>query len=212
MTKQIVSDYLKVQGLEEKLRIAETFMETAEFLEIAPFTAFIGESKEKIEARKDKQRLQRKEVCHFLYAIVFELAIKIIWETDKGKECRRTHNILDLYKELSLKKQSPIKDLYDNQVSIIKNREGERGGKKIRFKDLADFQSLDEALKSNQDTITNFKYDGQFRGKSSVMGSVIWNSKGIWTLPEGFVVFPKKLLKYARELSGAVNSDVDTPK
>ena len=212
MTKQIVSDYLKVQGLEEKLRIAETFMETAEFLEIALFTAFIGESKEKIEARKDKQRLQRKEVCHFLYAIVFELAIKIIWETDKGKECRRTHNILDLYKELSLKKQSPIKDLYDNQVSIIKNREGERGGKKIRFKDLADFQSLDEALKSNQDTITNFKYDGQFRGKSSVMGSVIWNNKGIWTLPEGFVVFPKKLLKYARELSGAVNSDVDTPE
>ena len=212
MTKQIVSDYLKVQGLEEKLKIAETFMETAEFLEIAPYLASIGESKEQIGARKDKQNLERKEVCHFLYAIVFELAIKIIWEIEKEKECRRTHNILDLYKELSFKKQSPIKDLYDNQVSIIKNLEGERGGKKIRFKDLADFQSLDEALKSNQDTITNFKYDGQFRGKSSVMGSVIWNNKGIWTLPKGLVVFPKELLKYARELAVEVSGDVDIPE
>ena len=212
MTKQIVSDYLKAQGSEEKLRNAEAFMETAEFLEIALFPAFIGESREKIEARKDKQRLQRKVVCHSLYAIVFELAIKIIWETDKGKECRRTHNILDLYKELSCEKQSQIKDLYDNQVSIIKTTEGQRGGRRIRIKNLADFQSLDEALESNQDTITNFKYDGQFRGKSSVMGSVIWNNKGIWTLPKGLVVFPKELLKYARELAVEVSGDVDIPE
>ena len=44
------------------------------------------------------------------------------------------------------------------------------------------------------------------------MGSVIWNSKGIWTLPKGLVVFPKEILKYARELAGSVSGDVDIPE
>ena len=194
-----VYNYLKARGLEEKLRIAETFLDTAEFLEMAPFIATVGESAENIENRKDKQRWQRKGVCHFLYAIVFELAIKIIWESDKGEKCRQTHDILSLYTELSNEKQAKIQELYDRQLSIIKAQEGESQGKKIHVKDLTGFQSLNEALKANKETVRDFKYDGKFRGKSSAIGGVIWNNQTVWIFPERFVIFPKELLKYARE-------------
>ena len=189
-----------IQGLKEKLEMAETFMESADFLEQPLYYAARGDSKEEIEVRTDKQRIQKKKMCHFLYAVVFELAIKIIWEIEKGKKCKPTHNILNLYKELSCEKQSKIKDLYDMQAAIIRTQEGrQRTGNQIRVNDLTKFQSLEEALEANYDTVTDFKYDGLFQGKSSVIGGVIWNTERIWVFPEGFVVFPRELLKDARE-------------
>lgn len=63
--------------------------------------------------------------------------------------------------------------------------EGQRSfeGKRIRLTDLVQLQSLQEALVANEDTIKNFKYDGNFKGKSSAMSSVIWNSEALWTIP-----------------------------
>ena len=193
-----------IQGLKEKLEMAETFMESADFLEQPLYHAVRGDSIEEIETRTDKQRVQKKKMCHFLYAVVFELAIKIIWEIEKGGKCKPTHNILELYKELSCEKQSKIKDLYDMQAAMIRTQEGrQRTGNQIRVNDLTKFQSLEEALEANYDTVTDFKYDGLFQGKSSVIGGVIWNIEGFWVFPKNFVVFPRELLKYARENVGS---------
>ena len=180
------------KGLEEKLKIAESFMETARFLDSTVGRLAIEKSAEAAEARMERQRIQGKTVCHFLYAVVFELAIKIIWAIDKGEDCRPTHDIYYLYKELSRQKQSQINELYDEQVLVLKgNIEGRKNDESsFRAEDLADFRSLEEALKSNKDTMTNFKYDGKFRGKSCVISGVIWNSEEILVLPERFVVFP----------------------
>ena len=189
-------------GLEEKLRIAESFMKTARFLDATVGKVVIAKSEEAVKARINEQRYQGKTVCHFLYAVVFELAIKIIWAIDKGEDCRPTHNIFSLYKEHSLDKQSQIKDLYDEQVSVLKrNLEGRKeDGSSFRAENLADFRSLEEALKSNKDTMTNFKYDGKFRGKNScIISGVIWNSEEILVLPARFVIFPIRLLAYAKE-------------
>ena len=187
------------QKLEEQLRIAESFVDTAKFLDATLRQFVIGGTATSVENRRDKQQLQGKEVCHFLHAVVFEIGIKVIWALDKGKEYRRTHDILCLYWELSSEKRSRIKDLYDEQVSVLSVEGTNRGGKTIRVDSLVDFQSLEEALESNKDTITNFKYDGKFSGKSSAISGVIWDSTTLWVFPQGYVMFPEKLLTYARE-------------
>ena len=96
---------------------------------------------------------------------MFELAIKIIWSIDNGKECGKTHDILSLYKELSTEKQLLIKNLYDSQLSVLNVEGTGQDGSSIRVENLVDFQTLEEALESNKDTMTNFKYDGKFPRK-----------------------------------------------
>ena len=190
------------KGLEEKLKIAESFMETARFLDSTAgnlVKLVTGESAETVEARRHRQRFQGKKVSHFLYAVVFELAIKIIWSIDNGKECGKTHDILSLYKELSTKKQLLIKNLYDSQLSVLNVEGTGQDGSSISVENLVDLQTLEEALESNKDTITNFKYDGKFRGKSSAIGGGIWNDQTVWVMPEGFVAFPVQLLAYTKE-------------
>ena len=187
------------EGLEEKLRIAESFMETAKFLDTTMDRLLVGGSLETIEARRNRQRFQGKTVSHFLYAVVFELAIKMIWAIDNGKECGKTHDILTLYKEFSTEKQLLIKNLYDSQLSVLNVEGTGQDGSSIRVENLVDFQTLEEALESNKDTMTNFKYDGKFRGKSSAIDGVIWKGETVWIMPERFVVFPEELLAYAKE-------------
>ncbi len=190
-----------IQDSKEKLEMAETFMESVNTLE-GPFYAIRSNSEEEIEAQRDKQQIQKKQTCHFLYAVIFELAVKIIWETEKGRKCTPTHNILKLYKELSHETQSKMRDLYDKQASIIKSQKGQQNtGKQIHLKDLTKYQSLEEALEANYNIVTNFKYDGHFQGKSSLIGGVIWNNQNLWTLPNNLIVFPRELLEYARELA-----------
>ena len=181
------------QVWQEKLEMAEAFMAAAESLETTLFLKVSGDS------AKNQQRYQRKQVCYFLYAIIFELSIKIIWEIEKGEQCRRTHEILEMYRELSSEKQLHIKDLYDNQAAIIRNMKKQPEKNEIGNPDSINFQSLDEALESNGDTMINFKYEGIFRGKSSLIGGVIWNNEDSWILPQVSVVFPKELLQYAKD-------------
>ena len=185
----------------EKLEMAEVFLESTVHLELPLYRTVPGDPEEENEARKSKQRWQKKKACHFLYAIVFELAIKIIWEAENGKECEHHHNILEFYTELSYEKQSKIKKLYERQASLIRTQEGHRGENRIYVDDLTEFQSLEDALEANYATVRDFKYDGLYQGKSSVIGGVIWNEdvEQSYIFPERFVIFPKELLKYARE-------------
>ena len=135
-----------------------------------------------------------------MYAVVFEIAIKIIWAIDKRKEIRKTHDILTLYKEISEETRSKITNLYDAQVSVLSIEGKKRNGSNVRISDLIDFQTLEEALESNHNTITNFKYDRKLQGKSSAISGLIWNHNDTrWTLPQGFVTFPEQLLAYAKE-------------
>ena len=186
------------EELEEKLRTAESFVQSAKILDATMDSLLLGGSLEDIEDRRSRQRFQGKTVAHFLYAVVFELAIKIIWAIDKGEDCRPTHDVLSLYGELSSEKQQQIREIYNSQVSSLNVEGMKRDGSSIRVKDLVDFQTLEEALESNKDTMTNFKYDGKFRGKSSAIGGVIWKGETVWIMPERFVVFPIPLLDYAR--------------
>lgn len=192
---------LKTRGLEDKLRTAESFLATAELLDSIAGKIAIEKTYEAAKARIENQRNQAKIVCHFLYAVVFEIAIKVIWAIDKEEDCRPTHDIFCLYKELSQEKQSRIKKLYDEQILVVKeNVKGTNDhGLYFRAEDLAEFRSIEEALKYNWDTMTNFKYEGQFRGKSGAISGVIWNTEIHWILPARFVIFPKQLLAYAKE-------------
>ena len=178
----------------KRLEMAKAFLESADVLE----KVFLNKG-----ASMDDQILERKKVCHFLYALVFELAIKIIWEIEHGEECDCHRRILDFYTELSRKKQSRIRELYNAQASLIKTREGlQRTGNRVCVNNLTEFQSLEEALEANYDTVTNFKYEGLFHGKSSVIEGVIWNEdvELIYILPQRYVIFPKALLNYAKEI------------
>jgi len=130
---------------------------------------------------------------------VIEIAIKMIWAIETGADIRKTHNILSLFKELSSEKQFRIKTHYENQLSIFKAYRTTRDGSSVRLDSLVDLQSLEEALQSNYNTMTDFKYDGKFQGKSSAISGVIWRGNTVWMLPENYVTFPENLLAFAKE-------------
>ena len=185
----------------QKLLMVEAFLESTDLLE-KPLTRIQrNDSKEELGAREEKQRWQKKQVCYFLYAIVFELAIKMIWEVENGNESKHTHDILRIYRQLSHEKQSKIKELYDAQASLVRDREIHLDGNPIHLDEFTEYQSLEDALQANYETVVNFKYDGIYQDKSSVIGSVVWNKERnlYWLLREEYVVFPKALVKYAKE-------------
>ena len=195
------------EELEHKVKMAESFLHTIQFVEgfhgAVHAPAHVLVDNELLENQRGIQVLQRKKVCHFLYAMLFEITIKIIWEIEKEEQCRHTHCILNLYQELSHEKQSQIKYLYEGQVPIIREIVSQQRKvyreRNIPFS-IPTFQSLREALKANRDVVINFKYDGVFGGKSSILGSIIWNDKRIYAIPPGYTMFPEKLLKYAKSL------------
>ena len=73
-------------------------METARFLDSTAgnlVKLVTGESAETVEARRHRQRFQGKKVSHFLYAVVFELAIKIIWSIDNRERMRENARYIE---------------------------------------------------------------------------------------------------------------------
>ena len=125
-----------------------------------------------------------KNIAHMLNAIVLEIAIKVIWEIDNNRDCRFTHNIRELYEELADNSKRDISEIYEKKSALLAALEGTgRQGQRIRLGDLVEFQSLQDALEANADTMRNFKYDGEYNGKSSTMGSAIWNDGLLYTMP-----------------------------
>lgn len=194
--------------LNRRIDMAKSFLDTAQLLELSldQFIQIVAESEEEARAKVDDTRFGRKMTAHFLYSIVFELCIKIIWECEHNKTPRTTHDILSLYKELSDKSKQKITELYDKQVRNIEAIISEansgirnRGGEIVNLS--VNLQSLEDALTSNHETITNFKYDGKIGGKSSVFCSILWTHNRIYTLPKTeLIIFPKFLLDYAISL------------
>ena len=133
-----------------------------------------------------------------LNAIVLEIAVKVIWELDHNRDCKYTHNISKLYGQLTEKSRGDLEVIYDAKSKFLAGLEGtNKKAQRVRIGDLVRMQSLQEALLANEDTMKNFKYNANFNGKSSAMGSVIWSNELIYTIPPlNRERLPEALYKY----------------
>ena len=189
---------MDINRIEERLKSAEYFLETAKYLDSdPPVEVPLDSSPTEVEEIKDKQRWSSGITCHMLYAIVFEISIKIIWELDNNNECRFTHNISELFDELSYDSQQCLGNIFDEKSTAIAQLQGtDKRGNPVRIGDLVELQSLREALEANEDVMKNFKYETRYNGKSSVMGSVIWSDELVWILPQIVERLPEALYLY----------------
>ena len=193
--------------LNRKIDMAKSFLDSAKVLGRTTDLVF-GDSPEEAESRIVDTRYRRKMSAHFLYAVVFELCIKIIWEVENNDPPKTNHDILSRYKELSRESRQTISDMYDTQVrntkfilSQINSGITDEHGDVVNYS--IKLQSLEDALKANQQTMRDFKYDGKLNGKSSVLCSVLWNNEDIILQPTAeIIVFPTSLLEYAISLNG----------
>lgn len=189
--------------LDDKIRMAKSFLDSAKLLERTT-NAVIADSQEEAKAKVDDTRYDRKMTAHFLYSIVFELCIKIIWEIEHGKPPKLNHDIFSLYEELSLKSKQDISKMYDTQLTNINHIISLSKGK---LSVILPVQTLQDALKVNAEIMRDFKYDGKLTGKSSALGSIVWTSDRIYTLPKPeLIVFMDLLLDYTISLKQVNNS------
>lgn len=168
------------------MRSMKYCVEISTFLQDAPVTMLrlpkkIGEGQQfgSIELDDDAfadHRLMRVCVAHLLDSIVFEIGIKVLWELEMGTEYPYTHDIQHLFCELLPSTQTDVEEMYDAALPSIRDLSGtDANGQPTSVSDRVEFQTLLDALHENQDVIKKFKYDLEFRGKSSSLGSVIWN-------------------------------------
>ena len=199
-------DTMQKTDLDHKIFMAQGVLDTARLHELTQ-NCVIGKSREEADKKKDDALIGKKLVTHFLYALVFEISIKIIHEIENGKEAPRHHKISLLYKDLSPAVRQKISELYDVQIFNMKkvisqsNGSRDRAGRIVNLK--LDIQTLEDALEVNEQTVTNFKYDGKINKKSSVLCSMMWTDNLIYALPQliaDAIIFPKALLEYAISL------------
>ena len=156
-------------NLARKITMAKSFLDSAQLLERTtnhivanPQEAeSLANSEEKKEAKIVDTKFKRKMTTHFLYAMIFELCIKIIWEIEHNGSPKPNHDILSRYRELSKESRQAISEMYDTQVTNIKyiisqaNGQVDNHGNVVKMN--IPLQSLEEALKSNAQVIRDFK-------------------------------------------------------
>ncbi len=189
-------------SLTDKIKMAQGFLDSAQLLE-RTLNQVIAKSQEEAESKVDDTKYTRKITTHFLYAVVFELCIKIIWEIEHNASPKPNHDILSRYNELSKESRQVISDMYDTQVKNTENTiSRSNSGVRDNKGDVVNLQSLQDALKSNPQTMRDFKYEGRLTGKSSAFGSIMWSTDRVYILPNPeFIVFPEHLLRYAISLN-----------
>ena len=200
---------MDLNRLDERIKAMESHLDIVIYLDkspqhLVPVQGIPTEAK--IEEAKDRHRWSRKSVVHMLNAIIFEIAIKILWELDNEKKPKNTHDIFKLYEGLKPNSQSDLKSLYDEKVKLLAGTEGNQGGQQVRFGDLVQFQSWEDALHANRDVMVNFKYDGIYKGKSSAMGSAVWNNETLWMMP------PIEWSQFAESICLYVKDEVEKTK
>ena len=193
-------------SLTDKIKMAQGFLDSSQLLE-RTLNQIVAKSQEEAEIKVDDTRYTRKMTAHFLYAIVFELCIKIIWEIEHNEPPKPNHDILSRYRELSKESRQAISDMYDNQVKITQNiisrsNSGVTDNYDETVSLCIELQSLEDTLKSNPETMRDFKYDGKLTQKSSAFGSIMWSKDRKYLLSDpNFIVFPEQLLTYAISLN-----------
>ena len=189
----------------QRVEAGEAYVAIAKYLDSRPPLKMVEGGPEEQERERDKHSWNSIIVCHILYAIVFEISIKIVWELDNGQACRHTHDINALFDELADDSQSKIRSIFDVQVASVSEIEGTLSGVTRKLGDVVPFSSWKEALQANEDIVKNFKYDNKFKGKSTLVGSSIWNGRTLWDLPPGYESFVVKLFNYAKSRVGVGN-------
>ena len=182
--------------LNELMKTAEAHLEIAKYLDSRPPVRAVPGDAKALQEVLDRNTLCGKMVCHLLYAIIFEISIKVIWELDSGTKADQTHDIGKLYKGLEKGSQECVKEIYDDQIAKWAGVEGTMEEKKKTLGQFVQFSSFYEALEANRDTMVNFKYDTMFKGKSTLIGSAIWDGQTIWALPPGYTSFAARLFNY----------------
>ena len=150
-------------------------------------------------SRDEEHRLSIRSIAYMLHCIVLELAIKVMWELEKREACKDTHRIDSLYKDLDCTSQSDLRRLFDEKAQLLADSEGTMEGKQIRYKELIQFQSWEDTLAANRDVMVNFKYDGEFKGKSTAMGGVMWDGETVWALQPINGSFPEAVHRYTMD-------------
>ena len=190
---------MNLRSTQQKLSATEAFCHTVDYLisssrHLAPILPRQG-----VGNQEDNHIFWTSIAAHMLCSIVVENSIKVLWEVENKTECGHTHNILKLYSHLYKTTQQRISELYDDVVLRFSKIEGTFKGKVINLSDVVKFASLEQALKSNEMTMKNFKYDNKFEGKTSVMGNAVWNQETIWVFPAGQEAFATVLFRYVKE-------------
>lgn len=185
---------MKLEETEQKLRSTEAFYQVAKYLRSNPPVALTRGSNAQEEL--DNQRLWRNMVSHLHYAIIFENTVKILWEVEHKKECSYTHDINKIFTELSSNTQKEIKQIYDEQTKAFRQTKVTMRGKVTTLGKIVGLATFEQALKVNEITIKNFKYDNKFQGKTSVTGNVIWSEDTFWVLPSVHKPFAESLFEY----------------
>ena len=199
------------RDLNRKIFMARSFLHSAGVLERMLKAILLTEeekqelSQEEIHLKEEDALCRKKYTVHFLYATVIEISIKIIWAILKNKIAPHKHNILSLYEEFPDEQQQEINRLYNLQIPNAKYIISQTKGQIDSLGGIVDIrlnlQSLEDTLKSNQQTMTDFKYDGQFNGKSSALCSIMWDDAEVMLLPTPkLTIFPQLLLEYAMSL------------
>ena len=86
--------------LARRISMAKSFLDSAQLIERTTHY-ILAESPEEVESKAVDTQYRRKMIAHFLYAVIFELCIKIIWEIEHTTPPKPNHDILSRYKELS---------------------------------------------------------------------------------------------------------------
>ena len=183
--------------INNKMRSMQFCVDTAKHLVSCPVR--IGSIDASGISRDKEHILSIRSIAYMLHCIVLELAIKVIWELEKRKECEPTHYINSLYKDLDSTSQSDLRRLFDEKAQQLADLEGTMEGKPIRYKDVVQFQSWEDTLAANRNVMVDFKYDGEFKGKSTAMGGIMWDGEIVWTLQPINGSFPKALHRYTMD-------------
>ena len=196
--------------IKERMGTADAFLRVATYLASRPpYKMPLGSSEKAVEEVNDKQIWSRAVTCHMLFAIVFEISIKVIWTLDNHRDCPYTHKIEKLYESLAEDSQRNIEEIYHNETVAFAHI------KKEIFSNFAEniqFHSLKEALIANEDTMRNFKYSNKFEGKSSILGSLFWGKETVWALPSlNSARFPEAIYRYAANRVEKSKHNVSSP-
>ena len=186
-----------LQETKNKLDATEALYQIAKYLTSNPPVAVTPGSN--VEKAVDDHRYWRNIVSHLHYAVIFENSIKILWEIKYRKESPRTHDIKKIYEQLSGQTKEEIKEIYDRQTDVFSKMKGTMQDTEIALGDIVDLAPFELALKSNEATMINFKYDNKFQGKTSVVGNVIWSDDTMWVLPSEHKPFAESLFEYTKE-------------
>lgn len=201
--QQIILDEIPLDtstDLERKMFMAESFLTTASINEHIIHAGSLDPQKNTPGAKWTFD-LKKKMVAHYLYSIVIEISIKVIWEIERQQPPVHSHDILARYNELSPKSRHAIMDMYNEQISRTKKTLSKYIDNGKTMDTILDFKSLEETLQSNEEIIKNFKYDARHSGKSSGLGSYMWKDNHTYMLSaKDVTIFPKQLLDYATSL------------